>query len=82
MTNRRMDEIVRRQNPATLPSTASVQEACRIMRDRKIGAILVTMGLSPDFRVSWIVGLPWLLLLTAAYFLWKRRQAARAAIGS
>ena len=42
MTNRSMDEIVKRQNPATLPETASVQEACRIMRDRKIGAILVT----------------------------------------
>ena len=46
-----------------------------------LGAILVTMGLSPDFRVSWIVGVPWLMLLTAAYFLWKRRRGG-AAIGS
>ncbi len=44
MTNRSMTEIVRRQNPATLPGTATVQEACRIMRDRRIGAILVTEG--------------------------------------
>ncbi|MGZ3402533.1 MAG: amino acid permease [Phenylobacterium sp.] len=42
-------------------------------------AILATMGLSPDFNVSWIVGVPWLLLLTAAYFMWKRRHGARAA---
>ena len=42
MTNRNMAEIVKRQNPATLPMTATVQEACRIMRDRRIGAILVT----------------------------------------
>ena len=42
MTNRSMAEIVRRQNPATLPGTATVQEACRVMRDRRIGAILVT----------------------------------------
>ena len=37
-------------------------------------AILATMGLSPDFNVSWIVGVPWLVLLTAAYFLGKRRR--------
>lgn len=42
MTNRSLDEIVRRQNPATLPTTATVQEACRLMRDRRIGATLVT----------------------------------------
>ena len=42
MTNRIMIEIIRRQDPATLPDTATVQEACRIMRDRRIGAILVT----------------------------------------
>jgi CBS domain-containing protein len=37
-----MAEIVRRQHPETLPVTATVQEACRLMRDRRIGAILVT----------------------------------------
>jgi CBS domain-containing protein len=42
MANRSLAEIVRRQNPATLPVTATVQAACEIMRDRKIGAILVT----------------------------------------
>ena len=42
MTNRRMAEIIRRQNPATLPATATVQEACRLMRERRIGAVLVT----------------------------------------
>lgn len=42
MTNRRLDEIVRRRNPATLPHTATVQQACRLMRDRRIGAVLVT----------------------------------------
>lgn len=42
MTNRSMAEIVRRQHPAMLPDTATVQEACRMMRDRRIGAMLVT----------------------------------------
>jgi CBS domain-containing protein len=49
MTNRSMDEIIRRQNPATLPHTATVQEACCVMRDRRIGAILVT---SVDGRLA------------------------------
>ncbi len=34
-----------------------------------IGAVLVTMGLDPDWRLSWIVGVPWLLMLTGAYFI-------------
>jgi hypothetical protein len=26
------------------------------------------------WNVSWIVGVPWLALLSAAYFVWKRRR--------
>jgi amino acid transporter, AAT family len=39
-------------------------------------ALLVTMGLSKDWNQSWIVGVPWLILVTIAYFIWK--QASRA----
>jgi CBS domain-containing protein len=42
MSNRSLGEIVKRQRPMTLPETATVQSACRIMRDQRIGAILVT----------------------------------------
>lgn len=42
MSNRKLGEIIRRQNPVTLPVSATVQEACRWMRDRRVGAILVT----------------------------------------
>jgi CBS domain-containing protein len=42
MPNRQLNEIIRRQNPASLPVTATVQQACQTMRDRRIGAILVT----------------------------------------
>lgn len=42
MPNRRLGDIIRRRNPVTLPTTATVQAACRLMRDRRIGAILVT----------------------------------------
>lgn len=39
--NRSMSEITRRQ-PFTLPAEATVQQACQEMRDRRIGAIVVT----------------------------------------
>ena len=42
MTNRQMAEIVRNQNPLTLLATATVQEACRHMDERRVGAVLVT----------------------------------------
>ena len=35
-------------------------------------AVLVTMGLDKDWNISWIVGVPWLILLSAAYFVVKR----------
>lgn len=40
--NREMAEIIRNQTPVTLPPTATVQEACKQMHERKIGAVLVT----------------------------------------
>jgi CBS domain-containing protein len=39
--NRALGDIVEEQTPVTLPETATVQTACRIMRDKQIGAILV-----------------------------------------
>ena len=41
---RKMGDIVRNQDPVTLPPSASVKDACRCMRDRRIGAVLVTEG--------------------------------------
>jgi CBS domain-containing protein len=41
MTMRRMSDFVRNQKPVTLPSSATVREACREMRDHRVGAILV-----------------------------------------
>jgi L-asparagine transporter-like permease len=42
-------------------------------------AILVTMGLDTEFwNISWIVGVPWLALLTLAYFIWKARAGPAA----
>ncbi len=40
MTHRQIAELVRRK-PVTLHAAASVQEACRLMQQHRIGAILV-----------------------------------------
>lgn len=39
---RRLSDIVRNQNPVTLPPTATVKHACECMRKHKVGAVLVT----------------------------------------
>ena len=42
-------------------------------------AVLVTMGLDKEiWRISWIVGLPWLALISVMYFLLKARGALAA----
>jgi amino acid transporter, AAT family len=42
-------------------------------------ALLITMGLDKDWNVSWMVGLPWLALVSIAYFTWKRAGAGSRA---
>ncbi len=42
MTNRPMHEVLHRRSPVTLRPEATVQEACIAMRNRHIGAVLVT----------------------------------------
>ena len=42
MTQRHMADLIRDQRPVTLPSTATVKDACRAMRERRVGAVLVT----------------------------------------
>jgi CBS domain-containing protein len=44
MTMRQVSEMVSHQNPVTLPPSATVQHACACMRDRRVGAVLVTEG--------------------------------------
>ncbi len=41
-----------------------------------LAAILITMGLDTTFwNISWIVGVPWLVILSGVYFIWYRRRA-------
>jgi L-asparagine transporter-like permease len=37
-------------------------------------AVLITMGLDEDWDTSWWLGVPWVLLISAAYFIWRARQ--------
>jgi len=39
---RHMSDIVRNQDPLTLPPTATVRLACQAMRQRRVGAVLIT----------------------------------------
>jgi amino acid transporter, AAT family len=66
----------RRHGAEALPVRMPFFPVLQIVGLVGVGAILVTMGLSPDFNISWIVGVPWLALLTAAYFLSRRRAAS------
>ena len=42
-----------------------------------LAAILVSMGLDANLYVSWVYGVPWLILVSAAYFLWRARAQRR-----
>ena len=42
MLTRSMSDVVRNRRPITLPGGATVQHACRLMHQHRIGAILVT----------------------------------------
>lgn len=39
---RQLSDIIWRQDPLTLPPTTTVQQACRHMATRRVGAVLVT----------------------------------------
>jgi amino acid transporter, AAT family len=39
-----------------------------------LAAILVTMGLDEGFRMSWLCGIPWIVLISGAYFVWKAKN--------
>ncbi|QXQ05899.1 amino acid permease [Sphingosinicellaceae bacterium] len=70
----------RHHDPATLPVRMPFFPYMQIAGLMLLAAILITMGLDTSFwNISWIVGVPWMLFITAAYFFWKRRHSAVAA---
>jgi L-asparagine transporter-like permease len=64
------------QLPVRMPFFPYLQIAGLVL----LAAILLTMAFDTDFwNVAWIVGVPWLVLISLAYFVWKRRSLARSA---
>lgn len=65
----------RKHEAATLPVRAPLFPAMQIVALGLLAAILITMGLDKDWNLSWIVGVPWLILLSIAYFVLKRARS-------
>ncbi|MBM3526253.1 MAG: CBS domain-containing protein [Alphaproteobacteria bacterium] len=42
MVHRQIADMVRHQNPLMLPASTTVKTACAALRDRRVGAVLVT----------------------------------------
>jgi AAT family amino acid transporter len=62
-----------RDLPVRMPLFPWMQYAGLLM----LAAILITMGLDTNLYVSWLYGVPWIILISAAYFIWKARQRPR-----
>jgi L-asparagine transporter-like permease len=64
-----------RHGAAALPVRMPLFPLAQIVALGMLAALLVTMGLDREFwNVSWIVGVPWLALVSAAYFVWRARK--------
>ncbi len=69
----------RRHRAGDLPVRAPFYPWLQIAGLILLGAVAITMGLDTQFwNVSWIVGVPWLILVSIAYLIWKRRRGAAA----
>jgi amino acid transporter, AAT family len=74
----------RRHSAAELPVRMPGFPLVQIAGLTLLCAVLITMGLDKEtWRISWIVGVPWLALLSAAYFIVRARagRSSYAPIG-
>lgn len=53
---RKMSDLVRHQDPLTMPPDATVREACLHMRDRRVGAVLVVASENDNRLVGIFTG--------------------------
>src|SRR5450432_1512659 len=70
----------RRHKAADLPVRMPWFPVVQIVGLALLCAVLLTMGLDKDWRISWIVGIPWLALVTLAYFILKARGSLAGAV--
>lgn len=65
----------RHHDPKTLPVRMPLFPWMQCAGLLLLASVLITMGLDEKFfRVSWLVGVPWVLLISGAYFVWKAKQ--------
>ena len=58
-----------------LPVRTPLFPAPQLLALALLVAVLITMGLDAEFwNVAWIVGVPWLVLISAAYFIWNGKR--------
>jgi L-asparagine transporter-like permease len=68
----------RRAHPAaTLPVRTPFFPMIQLAGLALLAGVLITMGMDKDWTLSWVVGVPWLIVITAVYFIWKARRGAR-----
>jgi L-asparagine transporter-like permease len=71
----------RRHKAAELPVRTPGFPVVQLLGLALLVAILVTMGLDREiWYISWVVGVPWLLLVSVGYFNMRARIARNAAI--
>jgi len=69
----------RRHKAADLPVRMPFFPEIQILGLVLLCAVLVTMGLDKEtWRISWIVGVPWIALVSAAHFILKARKGLAA----
>jgi L-asparagine transporter-like permease len=59
-------------HPGPLPIKAPLFPVLQWIGIILLSAILITMAFSPDFRVAWIVGVPFILIISLSFFLRRR----------
>jgi L-asparagine transporter-like permease len=59
--------------PVRMPLFPWMQYAGLLM----LAAILVTMGFDANLYVSWVLGVPWLIVISVVYLFWRARQRPR-----
>jgi L-asparagine transporter-like permease len=68
--------VFRRRRGADLPVKTPFFPWLQIAGLVLLAGVLLTMGISKDWRISWIVGVPWVGLLALCYLVHRRRAHA------
>jgi AAT family amino acid transporter len=66
----------RRHQASALPVRMPLFPLVQLAGLALLCAVLVTMGIDKEWRISWIVGVPWLVAISAVYFFLKSRADA------